>query len=151
MLLRFATHQSARSSLWNSKPKSSIALPNHSSLKPVLPKNIRNFSAPLAKFSGTNDWKWRSHQRESEERNFKREEITGYYLGGLLLLASGVILSSATSADEDEEKIEPLKPSTGQWRDDLPIFTRAEVSKHKTMQDRYDMRSANMFSSSHSS
>lgn len=40
------------------------------------------------------------------------------------------------SEDDGEEKIEPLGPEVGRWRDGLTTYTRAEVEKHKTKANR---------------
>lgn len=51
-----------------------------------------------------------------------------------LLLAAGLLAGVALvqSNSDDEEKIEPLGKEVGMWRDGLPVFTRADVQKHKT-------------------
>lgn len=51
-----------------------------------------------------------------------------------LLLAAGLLAGAALvqSNSDDEEKVEPLGKEVGMWRDGLPVFSRADVQKHKT-------------------
>lgn len=51
------------------------------------------------------------------------------YLLAAGLLAAGVAIVQANS---DEDKVEPIGPDVGVWREGLPVYTRADVQKHKT-------------------
>lgn len=42
----------------------------------------------------------------------------------------------AASNSDDEEKIQPLSENVGKWKDGLPVYTRAEVQKHKSKENR---------------
>jgi hypothetical protein len=78
----------------------------------------------------------RSRGASQNETTNKENELPANALQGVLFLIAAFAFSSVVAAEDDEEKIEPLSPQVGAWRNDLPVFTRAEVLKHKNKETR---------------
>jgi hypothetical protein len=140
-LLRISSCQKLQTTRLPKCVATPAALPRAKLATQGFEKITRPHSNIFGKLIGPHERTRRSEQRtETQQPELNSEnELPANTLKGVLILIAAFAFSSVVAADgdDDEEKVEPLSPQVGAWRQDLPVFTRAEVQKHKNKENRY--------------